>query len=253
MEKPLTTKQNLGVRTYAGPECGPHFPRLEAYFRGGGQCPWSYHPAWLAVLCSGLGHKPYCLEAVEDGKTRGYLGLAYIRSLLFGRFLVSLPYLNYGGVRAGDQQTAGLLISEAKKLADQLGVRYLELRHEKAIEHPVLAQTRTDKVHMRLPLPSSSECLWKSLTAKVRNQVRKGQNSGLVVSWGRQELLSGFYTVFSHNMRDLGTPVYGQRLFRSILEQFPERTELCLVTAGTQPVAGALLLHGCEITEVPSA
>src|SRR5262249_45418443 len=62
-----------------------------------------------------------------------------------------------------------------------------------------------------------------------------------------------FYDVFSRNMRDLGTPVYGKRLFQAILDQFVGRAELCVVRAGTDAVAGALLLHGWGVTEVPSA
>jgi FemAB-related protein (PEP-CTERM system-associated) len=66
-------------------------------------------------------------------------------------------------------------------------------------------------------------------------------------------LLPEFYAVFSENMRDLGTPVFGRKLFRAILGQFPERAEFCVVRAGERPVASALLLHGWGITEVPSA
>ena len=67
--------------------------------------------------------------------------LCYVRSLLFGRFLVSLPYLNTGGVLADDEKIAMALIDRAVELADRLKVRHLELRHEKPIEHPALTQT----------------------------------------------------------------------------------------------------------------
>jgi len=83
--------------------------------------------------------------------------------------------------------------------------------------------------------------------------VRKGQKSGLEVVWGGEELLGDFFEVFSSNMRDLGTPTYGKRLFRGILQRFNDRAELCVVRTGTTPVAAALLLHGWGISEVPSA
>jgi FemAB-related protein (PEP-CTERM system-associated) len=215
--------------------------------------PLSNHPAWLTVLHQGLQHVPYCLEAVAEGKTRGLLPLAYVRSLLFGRFLVSLPFLNYGGVLADDEPTARRLVDGAVDLADQLKVRYLEMRHVQSLAHPSLNHLVSSKVHMRLELPAAPEKLWSKLSAKVRNQVRKGEKSGLTVAWGKLDLLSEFYSVFSRNMRDLGTPVYGRGLFRSVLEVFPENAELCVVRAGAQPVATALLLHGGGVTEVPSA
>jgi FemAB-related protein (PEP-CTERM system-associated) len=109
------------------------------------------------------------------------------------------------------------------------------------------------KVHMRLDLPPGVDALWKGLTPSVRNQVRKGQKGEFTVGWGAHALLDEFYDVFSINMRDLGTPVFGRRLFRVILEQFPGAAELCVVRDGRRAVAGALLLHGSGITEVPSA
>lgn len=243
----------FAVRAYDRHGLEARRPWLEEYEARQGQAPLSRHPGWLQVLARGLGHTPYCLEATEAGKTVGILPLAYVRSLLFGRFLVSLPYLNYGGVLADDERTAGALIDEAVQLADRLGVRHLELRHEHAATHARLAPTRTDKVHMRLPLPATPGQLWDGLNAKVRNQVRKGQKSGLTVAWGAHDLLAEFHAVFSENMRDLGTPAYGPGLFAAALERFPGQAEVCVVRAGDKPVAAALLLHGRGVTEVPSA
>jgi FemAB-related protein (PEP-CTERM system-associated) len=243
----------LDIRLYEARDLPAQMVRLEGYVGRNGPVPLSRHPAWLNVLAEGLRHTPYCLEAVEGEQTRGLLPLAYVSSWLFGRYLVSLPYLNYGGVLAEDDATARRLIDRAVELADRLQVRHLELRHERPIEHPALNQTLSTKVHMRLPLPDTADELWKSFGASVRNQVRKGQKQELAVSWGGPELLADFYDVFSRNMRDLGTPVYSRRLFAAVLRQFPDRAELCVVRAGTQPVAGALLLHGWGVSEVPSA
>ncbi len=195
----------------------------------------------------------YALEAVEGERTCGFLPLAYVRSLLFGRFLVSLPYLNTNGVRADDAVSRDRLIDRAVRLADELRVRYLELRHEEKAEHPALTVCLTSKVHMRLALPSFPGPLWEGLPAKVRNQVRKGEKSGLTVARGGEELLPDFYSVFSRNMRDLGTPVYGAGLFAAALRQFPSDAELVVVRAERTPVAAALLLHGPGVAEVPSA
>src|SRR5262249_13531282 len=157
----LTSSVALELRVLDGRQLAAQLPRLEAYVARGGQVPLSRHPAWLSVLAQGLGHSPFCLEAVEGDQTRGLLPLAYVRSLLFGRFLVSLPYLNYGGVLADDDAALRLLVDRAVQLADQLEVRYLELRHEGAIEHPALTHRLNSKVHMRLALPTQAEELWE--------------------------------------------------------------------------------------------
>ena len=130
---------------------------------------------WLTILANGLGHKPLVLEAKSDDETRGMLPLVFMQSTLFGKFLVGLPYLNLGGVVATDDDAAERLIDEAVRLADELDVKYLELRHETRHPHPSLNYELTEKVHMRLELPASADELWKSFSPKVRNQIRKAE------------------------------------------------------------------------------
>ncbi len=214
----------------------------------------SRHPAWLRILQDGLQHDVYALEATSaTGQTCGLLPLAFVSSMLFGRFLVSLPYLNSNGVIADSADVQTLLIDRAAELADELDANHLELRHEAPVGHHRLDGAMTTKVHMRLNLPASTELLWKSFDAKVRNQIRKGEKSELSVQWGTHDLLDDFYHVLSHNMRDLGTPVYAFAFFAEILAAFPNDAELCIVKTKEQPIACALLLHGKQVSEVPTA
>jgi FemAB-related protein (PEP-CTERM system-associated) len=208
---------------------------------------------WLHALAQGMKHDPYGLIARRKQKIVGVLPLAFIKSALFGKFLVSLPYVNTAGLVATDDEVAGALIEGAAVLADRLDVRYLELRHETEWTHTRFTHQQTEKVHMRLSLPESSDELWKQLTPKVRNQIRKGEKQDFDVRWGGLEQCGDFYKVFSRNMRDLGTPVFSRRLFEAILEQFPQQAEFCTLHADEKPVATALLVHGSHVTQVPSA
>ena len=214
---------------------------------------FSHRPDWLLVLRDGLGHRTFLLEAVQNQQSVGWLPLAFVNSRLFGRFLVSLPYLNSAGIATTSAAVGDALVDRAIRLADELDVRYLELRHEQRCLHPALNQELISKLHLRLPLPPTVDDLWRQLDPKVRNQIRKGQKHNLTVDWGGIDRLNDFYAVFSRNMRDLGTPTFGRRLFQSILERFPDCAELCIVRFAGQPVAAALLVHGAGITEVPSA
>ena len=208
---------------------------------------------WLNILRDGLDHRPVLLQAQAAGETLGMLPLVFIRSALFGKFLVGLPYLNVGGVVAPDTHVGHQLIDRAVNLADELDVKYLELRHETRQPHPSLGHEVTEKVHMRLKLPVSVNDLWSGFDPKVRNQIRKAQKAGLEVEWGQNELLSEFYVVFSRNMRDLGTPVFGRRLFASIFSHLRDSAEICVVRYQRSCVAAAMLVHGDGISEVPSA
>src|SRR5262245_53914934 len=88
----------------------PRLPRLEALLTENGPVPLSRHPAWLLVLEREQKQIPYLLEAVDGEATTGFLPLTFVKSYLFGRFLVSLPFLNYGGVYTQDDVSARLLI-----------------------------------------------------------------------------------------------------------------------------------------------
>jgi FemAB-related protein (PEP-CTERM system-associated) len=212
-----------------------------------------YDPTWLTIVCRGLHHRPYLLVAGTGDEPDGVLPLALVKSALFGRFLVSLPYVNTAGVIARNPQVAEALIDRAVQLADELNVRHLELRHETEVAHPALSARLTSKVHMRLALPDSVDALWEQLRSKARNKVRKGEQQGFTVHWGRHDLLDQFYDVFSVNMRDLGTPVFGRSLFRAILDGLPDGAEFCVIRDGERPIAAALLIHGESSTQVPSA
>src|SRR5262249_29462107 len=133
-----TASSSTEIVLHAPGDLAACLPRLVAYVARGKQVPLSRHPGWLQVLDAGLGQTPYCLEAVADGTTQGFLPLAFVRSLLFGRFLVSLPYLNYGGPVADNADVASRLIDQAATLAETLRVRYLELRHEGVVDHSAL-------------------------------------------------------------------------------------------------------------------
>lgn len=249
----VAAANNVEIRTHDQDSLPAIRPEWSEFVSRGGRVPLSYHPGWLKALEHGLSHVPYMLEAIDDDETVGLLPLAFVKSRLFGRFLVGLPYLNYGGVIAEDEVVAGRLIDRAIALADELDVRHLELRHKRAIDHPRLTTRSGHKVHMILTLPATPDELWKQLRSNVRNHIRRGQKNGLIVIWGAEELLPEFYAVFSHNMRDLGTPVYSGSLFRSALRQFPDQVELCVVRLEGRPVAAGMLVHGWKTTEIPSA
>lgn len=210
-------------------------------------------PRWLSVLAEGMGHVPYTIEARAGDELRGLLPLALVRGPLFGRFLVSLPFVSSCGPLTADASLAQPLVARAVALADELRVKHLELRLPQPIENRAFGPAAATKVLMRRPLPGSADALWKDLDSKVRNQVRKGEKQSFEIAWGREEQLELFYCVFSRNMRDLGTPVFSRRFFAAILRHFGEGAEICSVKLKDQPVAAALLIHGRGITKVPCA
>lgn len=247
---------NSCVTTVMVHPCGAYDKRArdwEPFLARHGHSAMYCDPRVVGAIAAGLQQDSYLIETRSGGQVVGVLPLIHMRSVLFGRYLVSLPYVSWAGVMADRPELARRLIDRAIELADELDASYLELRHMQTVDHPALITGATRKVQMRLPLSADADDNWKALKAEVRTQVRKAIKSGLEVEWGGHELIAGFYDVFARNMRDLGTPVFPQSMFRNILAREKGRAELGIVRIDGTPVASCLAIHGPSLTEIPSA
>jgi FemAB-related protein (PEP-CTERM system-associated) len=173
-----------------------------------------------------------------------------LKSLVFGTFTVSTPYFNYGGPLASMPEIEEALLTYAIAHSDTLGCSHMEIRetHARASWRSVQR-----KVSMILQLPASDEILDEELGSKVRAQVNKAVSNDLHVRFGGMDLLDHFYQVFSHNMRDLGTPVYGKRFFADIIRCFPEAAFIAIVYRYDKPLAAGFLFGYREKLEIPWA
>lgn len=208
-----------------------------------------YHSwAWRDVFRTAFGHRSVYLMALRGDHLEGILPLVEIRSVVFGRSLTSLPFLNYGGVVADSVEAARSLVEAARRTAAECGCPHVELRH-RARQFDELP-CKAHKVTMLLSLGAG---MWEGLDRKVRNQIRKAEKSGLVAEYGGRERLHDFYDVFSRNMRDLGTPVYSPELFDQVLKRFPTRARLHVVRLHGVPIAAGLTLRTRDTVEVPWA
>lgn len=192
---------------------------------------------WRRVIERAFGHK--CLYyAARDasGALAGVMPLVRVKSPLFGHFLVSMPFLNYGGP-LGTPDAVRALAAAAEEEAKRSGAKLLELRS--AVELPVDLPVSHRKITVLLDLPNDTEVLWKRFDAKLRSQVRKPQKDGVTVKLGLDQMPQ-FYEVFSQHMRDLGTPVLSRRFFDEIAATFPDSTRLAVAYLEGQPVATGL-------------
>jgi serine/alanine adding enzyme len=212
-----------------------------------------YHlMAWRRVIEGVFGHRTFYLTAKDaQGQIHGVLPLVFLSSRLFGRFLVSLPFVNYGGVLADDAASQQVLLERAVELAKKLTAGHIELRHEgpSGLQWP----NKQHKVSMRLDLPEEFGVLSKQFPVKLRSQIRRAEKEGMTFRIGREEILEDFYIVFSRNMRDLGTPIYGRSFFTEILRTFPKNSRIGAVYLKNRPVAAGFLYGFRKVLEIPWA
>lgn len=212
----------------------------------------AYHAwHWRDVVAGVFRHEALYLAARQDEAVVGVLPLVAFRSRLFGHFLCSLPFVNYGGVLASDPGAAGVLMAEAARHARERGASHVELRHigRQLPDAPV----REHKVTMWLSLADSVDAQWKAFDNKVRNQIRKAEKSQLTADTGGAALIEAFYPVFAETMRDLGTPVYPPGFFRSVLAASGPAARVHVVRQAGAPIAASITLDHHGRTEVPWA
>src|SRR5712664_4680013 len=85
-----------------------------------------HRSGWKDVIEGCFGHKTHYLVAERASRIVGVLPLAEVKSLLFGHFLLSIPFCIVGGAAASERAAIDLLHKEAQQLAERLGVDYLE-------------------------------------------------------------------------------------------------------------------------------
>lgn len=212
----------------------------------------TYHQfGWKTVLTKSFGHRCHYLAAIDDkGEWQGVLPLVHMRSILFGNFLVSIPF-NYGGLICKGHEPLDLLLNEAERIRHSCGAVYVELRH---MAHSFEGlPTSQHKVTMILDLAEHIDDQWKAFNPKLRNQIRKAEKSGLRAVIGHLDLLNEFYKVFARNMRDLGTPVYAKIFFRNVLETFPATTKIITVYYEKQIIAAGIASWFKDTMEMPWA
>lgn len=266
------------------------FPKWDSYVNAHPGASLYHLSGWKNVIENTYGHKTYYLIAVrgyeqQDSKYKltsieyelnsdqviGILPLVHLKHFIFGNRLISIPFFDFGGILANDKDTEVAFLLEAMKLGKELGVSNIEMRNIQTLpcidlkDSPLSGKNyelskygwtlkvRSHKVRMLLELPDSSEVLLKSFKSKLRSQIKKPLKEGLESKTGGLELLDDFYSIFTVNMRDLGSPVHSKNMMRYVLEEFQEKARIIIIYKDKEAVACSLVVGYNQILENPWA
>ena len=203
---------------------------------------------WKKIIEKVFGYKSYYLVAKNNNDVAGILPLFLVKSKVFGSYLVSMPFMDYGGILGDNQEVSDNLLTEARRIGKIEEVDFLELRHNCPNKFDLLQNL--DKMNLRLALSSEAE-LWSSCKPEIKNRINKSCKMDLKFEIGEQEKAVLFYGVFSEAMRDMGTPVMPLRFFENILRQPDFKTEVFLVKKNTKVIGGAIAIYFKDQMELP--
>ena len=203
---------------------------------GRSQAGWTafHRHAWRGVVERVHSHEcPFLCARNAEGLIVGILPLVRLKSALFGHFLVSMPFVSYGGPLGSDDAVQALANAAAAiGIAD--GVDLLELRSARAL--PLGLPVTHRKITVVLPLEGGPAAVFARLKSKLRNQVRRPAKEGVVYRFGAP-CVDDFHTVFARHMRDLGTPAQPRAFFRAIADAFGEDAWFGCAYVGDRPIA----------------
>jgi FemAB-related protein (PEP-CTERM system-associated) len=213
---------------------------------------------WKKVIEKTFHHKSFYLIAQENDNSKnsinsinpgsptnsinskdrvvGLLPLFSVKSILFGKSLVSLPFAAYGGILADDETISNLLLEKAKEMTKAQGLDYLELRNrnEKIEDLPAKDLYFQFRREIFEDLDSNME----AIPRKSRRMVRQGEKAGLTFEFGRENLVSIYYDIFAKSYHRLGSPVFPKGLFKNLLSEFKEKANILVAkTQEGSPIA----------------
>lgn len=218
--------------------------RIDAYVAAHADSTPFHLTGWNIAVARACGQRAHYLIAEEaNGAIVGVLPLTEIRSVLFGKALVSSGFAVDGGILADREDVIDSLADQAWALAERLGCPSLELRGGPAPGEGWEIDDTTYLGFARdLAADDAAELL--AVPRKQRAEVRKSLDADLTVTIGSDPAeLARHYRVFSASVRNLGTPVFPARLFREVATELGDHADIVTVSHRGTPHASVFNLY----------
>ena len=213
--------------------------RIDAFVRGHGAGTPFHLPQWSRAVGDGAGHEIHYLVAEQGHALVGALPLTEVRSLLFGKALVSVGFAVGGGILALGAEASAALAEAAQALAADLGCPSIELRGGDL--PPEWCRSEGSYAGFARDLSADEEAILKSIPRKQRAEVRRALGNGLSTEIGRD--LDSHHRVYGESVRNLGSPVFPRGLFAAMLSEFGDDADILVVRRGREALAAVLSLY----------
>lgn len=156
------------------------------------------------------------LAVVSDDNITLVFPSVLIKHLLFGRKIISVGYLEYGGF-AGEKEDIPLVLEYIKNCYGY--VSYIEIRQGlEKFDGILSANTIATIPYRRFLLPLASvDTAWKGIQKHKRKAIKKAEEDGVVICEFGIDDINHFYELYLRNMRSFGSPPYGRHFFLNFI------------------------------------
>jgi len=210
---------------------------------------------WKNVIEKSFGHKAHYLIAEEAGNAFkssddtnhvkssnktivGVLPLFTIKSAIFGRYLVSVPFAELGGPLVNGEMIEPRLVDQAIQYTEENRLEYLEFRNKepKAKDLP----QKDLYFNFSREIYDSLEDNIKAIPRKSRRMIRQGEKNNLSFEFGTHAI-DLFYDILARSYQHLGTPIFTSRLFHNFCTGFGDKCNILIIFNDEhRPIGGVL-------------
>jgi FemAB-related protein (PEP-CTERM system-associated) len=209
--------------------------------------------SWTQFIESVYRFPTYRLVSKSDNEPHGLLSLTQIKHPFFGDYLVTAPFASYGGFAFSSPESRRDLLDQARVLANDLGVGYVNIRFDAGeanvpegwVQHPVYATYCAE-------LTGEPENMLNLYSSDHRNHIRKSLRKGFSIRFGHMELLDDVYHGLSRSMHELGSPYHSKLYLRRMAESLGNTLEFAVVYTdrGELVGVGVFISQGQVVTNL---
>lgn len=205
-------------------------PTLLIHQSGTGTLTIADNPALPLVISNTFAWKPVLIQFISDENKTSYFPACQRKTQI-----VLTPHFSYAP--ATDPHTATLIL----QLLHQQGYTCQWRLFQK-----VSPYYYDEKVTTFLQLASHAESQFSQFTSPLRRKIRKAEANGLLTKTGKTELLHDFYSVYTRNMHQLGSPALPLKWFSNLLNEYTGGEALIFCTYHENKPIGAAFLLGYQ-------
>ena len=192
---------------------------------------------WRDIIGRTYGLKSKYLIFYVGQEIVGVLPLVFVPSIFGKGAWISVPFTNYGGILAKDEDTLfkiDQLIINKVPFRDGTPIKIKKIDRSKNTEQSI-------KVTSILRL-ETEEHVWSGFKSKLRTKIRRSIKNGFAVSNGLDKFKSFYNEIYFPNMHRLGTPHHPIRFFNNITAHYPYCTGFIAIIDKEKIIAGMFFL-----------
>ena len=193
------------------------------------QLSYSGLDSWMNFVQEMYGHKIHRFVATENNQTLGALSFVEIKHPVFGHYLATAPFGNYGGFAFENESAKKMLLDSAKQLAKEIEADYVSIRFDQVDSLPADGWLQQPIYQTYLiDLTLNPDELLKKFSSDHRNHIRKSLKKDFQIRFGHLDLLDDAYESIAKSMHELGSPYHSKTYLKKMAEYLGDTLEFAV-------------------------